>query len=923
VPSQAVILESSREILMPFSAHHRVTGLVHAGPALLWLVLLALSLPLLPAASRCRAAGSTDAYPAPPTVAELRGLIEQAGEPGYTRSVKVRGLELPLPFDVDSVRGGREVSRGALSIRKGRIHLQRLEDRGGVLYHLFLKGSLRMVFAPADSLEALSLQAGMGRPGRGIERISRDFSAAVVSLLKSRGAFIYEKVGSVHVFCRNLPAELAELEWRDCRPFWLTRWMWKRKAARIRRSVDPHPILDCVLHGARFWLQCNKRDFTLRSRRSEGGAVVTQSLRAAHSGSIVFQPLTYEHTGPGLPAADIARHATVRSWTPPSCRVENQRLVLRADPARNLRWTTRLEVELAEATGHLSFRLDPAAELDSLRVTELGPAIRTAATEFLRIRAGGPLVEDSPLVLIPLDSLRDGRLAVDLHGSSAGSLVVTHSLRRDMATARCWYPAPADLDRVPEFELPLSSPQRFTWWTPHGRVPVCPDEGEAILGRPNHKQHPPPGLHFDQRPLLECGPGLTLAYTTPRDQRAGELRRVRTTTQWSYEDDLLAKERRFRPADPVHDEESPSPGVELLPASPGEGSSQPGDTLAESLLRESELQAELQAYHDALGRILGSPQGRVLLLESRGAEPDRATTLRESFLRGGERRFPNQVRGRDLWSITPESRLALAEALAGHWWGGEIMVSRRAPRWLRAGLIRSSALLALEDLGFHEEADALRKQALERMLNRFTPHGSSSILALGDRAEGHWRAEEVLDRMAWRFALQLENLRWRLRDPLSLSDSLYRDWLRDLAVSHLAVDGGGPSPVVPLDLASFISESEVFLDQPGRLPWGQEFRPWMEAEMLRARRPTFTIRLGAADSGDGPRTVMHVSRSDCLPHDRFYIPVLLRSSEGKLSLLTLVSSSNAQQFELPGDPGRLGGIRFGPGSSLAARIRRL
>ena len=114
---------------MPFSAHHRVTGLVHAGPALLWLVLLALSLPLLPAASRCRAAGSTDAYPAPPTVAELRGLIEQAGEPGYTRSVKVRWLELPLPFDVDSVRGGREVSRGALSIRKGRIHLQRLEDR--------------------------------------------------------------------------------------------------------------------------------------------------------------------------------------------------------------------------------------------------------------------------------------------------------------------------------------------------------------------------------------------------------------------------------------------------------------------------------------------------------------------------------------------------------------------------------------------------------------------------------------------------------------------------------------------------------------------------------------------------------------------------------------------------------------------------
>jgi hypothetical protein len=822
-------------------------------------MLLAVCLLLLASPAR---AGEAERF-----AATLSRLLEHAGQPHFTETAEAVGLELDLP---------------PARLRWERLELwrQALVLEGDTLWQVLFEGRARLV---------------TGEPAAG------------------------ERVRRALLLASPLPPELAALTWtaRPARglPGALGDWRRARHWAALG-DVDPdNPLL--LWAGARqplCWLEFDAEGLRYLAT---GPAPNGRWSRQAHSGSRLHWPIgTGDPTGEALPPTRV------------------QRLALRAlaDPWLQTDWELRLEATVGGAR-LLWLRLDPLATVDSLWRS----GNRDRRPQPL-LRGGGRALASSPAwIALPLepgcDSLRLGAL-----GHAPDRLLRVESASRSELPLRAWFPQPPAGQPPLVQELHVEGPAGFDWWSPAGPLPLQ-DAGEGRwrgalrIAAPRRPALVP--LAADR---LEGDSLLQLAWQR-RAAIVTEPHSARRGGPFDYERELLARERDFLPPDPAlqADQEYDSADPNRPSAAPPGREPLRQEAEAARRWRREDAHTELRAARQALEQLLGAPPAPLLLVETRNPEQGRQSELRRLLALGTPAEWPAQLEEGRLSDPAPHRRLARIEALARQWWPPEGPLAapdepgQPAPRWLRWGLARHCALLVLEDLGRVEEAADLRRDALNRELDRFRGKGRPFwqqlmheeppplwSLAMGERAGGLWRSASVQEDLAWRFALLLEHMRWRLRDPQSLDDRDHRLWLRLLRETEPAGEGSGGA------LAFFRDVSEAWLDAAGLREasgWPREaggFAAWLQAELRQVDVPRLQLSLGEALIDGQPRLLLEVRREDD-GEDPLTLPLWLQfGSQSRLQLL--VVRSGVERFLLDGDPAMLSGWQAAPLASLIARI---
>lgn len=748
-------------------------------------------------------------------------------------------------------------------------------------------------------------------------------------LLEGRGRLACDggvaKVRRALLLASPLPADLAALDWRPLRqggPLAAFGDMARRKALAELDWIDPgNPVLDWAAAPDRgqpfLWIEFDEDGLR---HEAAGEPPAIRWTRELHGGSRLDWPLVAgDPDGARAPAPSFGRLT----------------LLATADVWLRTGWELRLEARCGGAR-LLWLQLDPVAALDSLwRVDGDG-----ARRDLPALRGGGrALGSEPPWVAVPLEAGVDS-LLLEARGSAPDRLLREESAARSGIPGWAWFPRPAALPSSQR--LHVESPVGWVWWSPSGPL-LRRVDGERASAAQRIDLPRPVGLVPLAAARLESEPPPALAWSSStRLARRAEPRSARRTGFFDYGEDLLAKERDFLPPDPTWqaDEEYDSSDPNRPAAAPPGRDDGTGEALAARRWRAEDGRSELVAGAAALERLLGPPPAPLLLVESRGEERGRDAEAGRLLRGPGPRDWPEQLEDRRLRGGAPHDRLARIEALARQWWPADGPLGQAdrpglpAARWLRRGLARACALLALEDLGAVDDAADLRREALARELERFHPGPGEAFvdrllasdqpgvspgsLGAGERADGEWRSEAVLDRLAWRFALLLEHLRWRLRDPATLDDGSWRAFLRILAST--APEAGEATG----GEAFFADYAEAWLDASGlreRAHFARDdggFAAWFDRERSRDDVPVLELELGSAPL-EGRERLLLECRS-AAGGDPLVLPVWLRFGEVS-SLQLLVIRGGSERFPMDGDPAALTGWQAAPLSSLIARIR--
>jgi len=481
-----------------------------------------------------------------------------------------------------------------------------------------------------------------------------------------------------------------------------------------------------------------------------------------------------------------------------------------------------------------------------------------------------------------------GRLR--LAGSSPRPLLVDERPGIRRAGRAAWFPVPAE--ESPSGPLQVEDPHSLlpAWETD---PPLSHDARAAVRLLP------------EERETTALGRSARLCWTPLRRQAEGHRpEAVRPPRHVPELHDLdLPRERDARP---------PSRDSALEPLDLAQGA----DTLSLGILQEEVVLAELARAAQRLESWLGAPARPVTLRERQGPEPDRREEI-DLLLRWGlPPEEPLEVGARALRSGAPEDRLRRLETLCRGWWLPLRHSDEAAPRWMRHGAARACALRLLET-DSAPLARRLREEALARQLSAFRPHVAASLPVLGERAEGTWRDAAVQDGLAWRFALLLEHLRWRLREPLSLDDGV---WLRLVAGLSTRLreplQPGQPWEELKQALADGLV-AEGALEAAGFTDV-RELWAWLDVQGRSPTLPELQVEPGRVDTAEGPRLALHAAWSEDPPPGSA-IPVLVRGPEG-LQAFTLRASLREERFLLPLDPAEVEGLEVAPGATLPARV---
>lgn len=746
---------------------------------------------------------------------------------------------------------------GTLGWERGHCRVLPLLVNGDSLFVVELTGRGRLDPALPGELETLAARAALGRHAED------------------------KRLRQVTWLCAQLPPQLARLDWRPLKPRlpFLARPGFNVQRALGRLSPD-HPLLQSPIGTEPGWLLAEP-DGLLWERQGDAA----RWLRSLHSGSSLHVPVSgvLRSLGDSLtPPRDPA-------WLPPTLATPAlavDSLVLELDRrGGRLHWT--LELAGPPRTEPLWLLLDPAARLTAAEWS-LPDGTRRPAAHNRRAGSANP----GPWLLV---EALPGSTILRLQGDSPAALVTAEAPGSRHAVRGNWFP------RLPWWEA--ARPARLL--DPGQLLPVWPDSLEQP-GLTRLDALAPQRLLPETRALLPLGGGAALCWMPLRQRAAFQVpqpARVRRQTA-GIENLDLPREREVRT--PSHEE--PAEPVDL---------SQGQDTLSLGILGEEQVLTELADAAARLEAWLGPAPEPVLLLERTGNPADRREE--EDQLLGHDLApdEPLEIGARELREATADARLARLETLCRGWWRPGPAEAAAAPRWIRHGAARACALLLLEERQGAPRAHRLRQAALNRQLSLFRPNAFASLPALGERAEGDWHSAETQDLLAWRFALLLEHLRWRLRNPQSLEDSAYRLCLRELALRlREPLSPREPLQEVKRALADFLVANDL-LESSGfgdaRALWA-----WLDAQWRESVVPELRVRTGRVETAEGPRLALRVDWS-APPAPSTVLPVLTRTTQG-FTAYSLRATAQEEQFVLPLDPAELTGLEVAPGASLLARI---
>lgn len=672
------------------------------------------------------------------------------------------------------------------------------------------------------------------------------------------------KLRRVCLLTRDKPEALADKPWESVqpllpflpqRPFHATR--------QLERLHPDNPLFWLDEDPAALWLSGDPGDLVLRQTTREW-----RLSRPLHEGSRIEEVITQR------PRPREAAWLAPTFHSPP-CVADSQWLEVEAIGER-LSWTWH--AFLRPGAGPCFVMLDPAARLESpawLRGQE--KARHPVSLE----REGAWMVVERP------DS--SSSWSLELKGSLPRVRVREDSPRQLACSAADWFP-------------------RFPWWEPS--LPTTLRDPQQVMGwgetwRGSLDGRGPSRL----LPLPANGTRLTQDLTlcwTPLADQASRPRPMWTPPPRHTGDiaDLeLKRDREVRP--PGHEE-----------AAEPRDLAQGQDSLSSGMLGEDGGR-ELAWAAEQLSRWLGSPGFPVQLWErshalGRDGERDRLLLKESPGL------LPLEISTRDLRSAEAGARLRVLESLCLAWWEAPSPESFGEARWISLGAARACALRLLEWRNGVELPSRLREDALAAEGLSFQPKAFASLPWLGERCEGDWSSREVQDRMAWRLALVLEQLRWHLRDPGTLGDSLYLDLLAGWRERR----GEAMSPRRPLEdltttlggilVGGALLESSAFQTLP-------QLRSWLDHQWTQSALPAVLVESGRVEGPQGPRLALKVEWESSVPAGTV-LPILVRGERG-IESFTLRCTRQEESFLLPLDPAHVTGMEIAPGGSLPARVR--
>lgn len=789
---------------------------------------------------------------------DLDRALAQLHHPTLGRQARVVDLKLPL-------------AAGSLVWERGLCRVLPLELEGDSLLVVELSGRGHLRLGFPDSLEQVAVRASLGRKA-GDKRLRR-----ATLVLES--------------WPEGWP---AQADWLALKKRWL------RDSARpfhghgrLARLEPDNPLLRQAApatgtRSSSLWLLGDPDQWIWEQ---EGGWA--RLSRPLHDGSSLYAPVTaLRWPSPGEPAEESRRpgdscvpELPPRLHRPASPGPEGHpRCLTVTAQGSDLRWTLVQEAD-SDSTRLLFLHLDPRAELDSALWTDGRTRQPASTSRELKSVAPGPwLVVERP-ASGPPRHLR-------LQGHSPRSLAVVEGPGLRRAGRAAWFPRSPWWQETQPFRLE-DPDSLFPAWLTAGLEGKTDDGGLARLWP-------------EERLPLPLGDSAALCWTPLREQaafQAPQAARLRHLTPDIANLDL-PREREVR----APERNSPVEPLDL---------GQDADTLTHGMLQEAQVLVELAAAARRLEAWLGPPPHTVLLCERLGPAADRREELENQLACELPPEEPLEIDARRLRSATQEARLLRLETLCRGWWLPLRPADEAAPRWIRWGAARACALLLLEEDRGAAAAAGLRQRALESQLSLFRPNREAALPALGERAEGVWRSAETQDLLAWRFALLLEHLRWRLRDPLSLSDGEYRRLLHELLLRQREPD----RPESPLRawkqaLADFLVANGL-LERSGfgdvRSLW-----TWLDFQWRSAELPELWLETGQVESAEGPRLALR-ARWNTTPVPGTVLPVLARTTAG-YTAWNLRAVAREEQYLLPLDPADLLGLEIAPGGSLSVRL---
>ena len=793
----------------------------------------------------------------------LAELLSPSWEANYSESVEVADFDLNI--------GASHLSFD------GRLHLLPLEIFGDTLYQIYLDGKGKLILPEPAAAER--------------ELVSAQLSAPPVEL----------KVKHVFGFFDPLPPELAHLDWERHQAGILTRMGQRRHARCLRHTGDAHPVIEWLTLRSTGqedfrWLRVDKEDLIVRS--ASGLRNVQLCSIPARPGSVIQKPLYHilPHEG------DLSQDPIWFEWPGHGSRLDLQ---VEAIGDRLLEWTVTLHMDLEDEHKLLALRLDPTCSLTDLRVVCDGWEIPCTSW---RVKDAGLSATDLPLVILHCEETLSGRVTIEACGSSSLQLLMGRGKRLEVLRARCWHLAPVNT-WIDSCSVTVTGDEHFSWWTARGRVPTQETEEGLWSGSTEASCLRAPVLHAESQELLQRETQIAIAREPLRNRKAMEEPVRKNTGQWEYNNQsVVTRTRSLVPPNPFE-----RPGQILFHdpnfmniedfSTMGDG----GDTLASALLGEDQRLAELSYAVSLTSSWLGERNSDCLLVEEHGEASDEEA-LRSRFYRGYTRAFPVGVRDKHLWSSTPENLLVRLEAVCSIWWRQEVALDPAAPDWFADGLSRATALVLLEHIRGWKAASELRQRAITRMASRLSAFAESNRLLYGNRAEGSWLNPDISDQLAWRFAILLENLRWRLRNSENLDDRVWREYISRIARMHHV---GPVTPMLNVSRFSEVSDRLLFDELE------DSFSEWFAVELERFHVPEIHLELGSVQEN----TVLRLAREDASDEEQVYLPVLLQYADGTHSLLILDNVATEQAFVLPKRATAIEAVSYAPGGSVLAAVK--
>ncbi len=654
-----------------------------------------------------------------------------------------------------------------------------------------------------------------------------------------------------------LPAEaglLPDLDWQV--KGGLLEKLFGGESIRLLGNDSPAVLLEtwlCEQQGQEvFWTYFRDQDLLVHELRENGLNRQTQAWRPMQRQHPVYRPYArLQHVSAPLQLAELPTRIAEAGF-----RMERVDTRASMGPASSIQWHTDLLFVAQKESRALWCRLDPAAVPRIVQAGDGGDMIPLASHR----REGYPW-----LVLLPPQKMAAGdSLHVTIAGESPSRLAQGRLGSDFYRPRRAWHPCPDPRQgHVTQASLRMEgeAPATTRSWAPAHLLPL---------------------LSLHEGPVMQIDSSLQLFARRDLDPSVFEAEDLGSTARAFTPENLLDRERDWRPLNPAFPDEREAQERYLRDeglASGSELSDEVEHTLEERERRR--LPAGLSALRQQLERLLG-PAPTALALRVEQQPRTQAARFRLDHLGPGA--LPAAL------SITHDEtgggdsdRLAQCRALARAWWLEGPAWSADTPAWIPEGLALHSALLALEaDLGVTWAIER-RREGLERALHleRFYTLGRNMSPALGSRCGGLWRDPVLLEYTSWRFAQALENLRNGQRLSGTGSDAelsaLYRSLCRSGSPRIL---GWGP----------------LLQELQGRLgsEAARQLANWMHAERL----PQLGL-VAQKQQGESGLVLRTRLLAGALPIE---LPVLLRLPRGEeMALLHVRQEEQLFPLDIPAE----------------------